>query len=288
MTRTPAAVVAAAAPLWASPDAAREVEAFDEPAYAGYRRWAARLLDGGTSPMGRLESVALCGEPVRVLDAADPSLLKVELPAQPNGSAGYVGYMSAAHVGVDARRRATHVVVTTTGPEPVELPAGATVEVRGAAQGLAEAVLASGAVVRCRTAALRPLDVTLGAEELLRIAMGFIGVRYLWGGIEGAGIDCSGLVHLAARIGGHVVPRDACDQWKATAIDATWEDVQPGDLLFFGDSASPEGITHVGLYAGEGRMLHAPEAGRPVTLEPIGAPIRERAVGFGRYREKAV
>jgi cell wall-associated NlpC family hydrolase len=240
-----------------------------------------------------LHTVALCGEPVQVRAAVGPSLVEVELPAQPNGNAGYVGVMHAAHVGADARREATHVVAArsvvaaTTDPDDasVELPAGTTVELLAdpEAQELAEVLLASGATVRCPLTALRPLGAPLGAVELLAIAADFVGAPYLWGGIEPAGIDCSGLVHLAARIGGRVVPRDAHYQWTATRIDVGADELDVGDLLFFGDDASLEGIDHVGLYAGEGRMLHAPEAGRAVVLEPLSARARERTVAFGRY-----
>ena len=80
------------------------------------------------------------------------------------------------------------------------------------------------------------------------------------------------------------MPRDAQYQWAATRFDAAAPDeLATGDLLFFGDEASLEGIDHVGLYAGDGRMLHAPEAGRPVVLEPLSARARERTVELGHY-----
>jgi cell wall-associated NlpC family hydrolase len=286
-------VVAAAAPLWASAEAAQEVEALHGSSYPAYRDWVGRLLADQARLEGRLHTVALCGEPVRVRARAGPSLVTVELPAQPNGATGYVGVMSAAHVGPDARRRATHVVAAPgvrgrtaeRDAAAVDLPAGTTVELvsRGEDQKHAEVLLPSGAAARCPAAALRPLGTAVPAVELLGIAAGFLGAPYLWGGTEAAGIDCSGLVHLAARIGGRVVPRDAHYQWAATCFDADWDDLDAGDLLFFGESATLEGITHVGVYAGEGQMLHAPEEGRRVTLEPIGARTRARAVGFGRY-----
>jgi cell wall-associated NlpC family hydrolase len=287
------AVVVAAAPLWDSVEDAQAVAPFSGSSYAAYREWVQGRLADQEPLKGRLHSVALCGEPVRVLGTAGPSLLEVELLAQPHGSRGYVGVVDAAHVGADARRRATHVVAAHSvpaagaqpGAAPVELPAGTTVELLGE-QGdgdSVEVLLASGAAVRCPVAALRPLGCALAAAELLALAAGFIGVPYLWSGVEAAGIDCSGLVHLSARIGGRVVPRDAHYQWAATRFDAGEDDLEPGDLLFFGESATLEGIDHVGLYAGDGRMLHAPEAGRVVVLEPLSSRARERTVGFGRY-----
>lgn len=286
-------VVAAASPVCDSADDAREFGAFSETSYDAYRAWAKRRLPDQTRLTGRLHTVALSGEPVRVRATLDSSLVEVELPAQPNGSTGYVGVMSAAHVGPDARQSPSHIVAAggvlaaAVGPESarVELAAGTTVELLADHDDdSVEVLLASGAAVRCPAAALRPAGSAVSAVELLDIATRFVGVPYLWGGTEASGIDCSGLVHLAARIGGHLVPRDAHYQWAATRFDADWDDLDAGDLVFFGDSATLEGIDHVGVYAGQGRMLHAPEAGRQVTLELISARARERTVGFGRHR----
>jgi hypothetical protein len=287
------AVVAAAAPLFASADAAREAGSFESWSYSAYREWVGAFLSRQDVLTGRLHTVALSGEPVRLRGSAGPSLVTVELPDQPNGATGYVGVMSAAHIGVDARRTRTNVVTQqgvagkTAEPagELVDLPAGTTVELLADRpdHGDADILLSSGATARCPRAALRPLGSAVPAAELLRIAERFLTVPYLWGGIEASGIDCSGLVHLAARIGGYLVPRDAHYQWTATRCNADWDGLEAGDLLFFGERAALDGITHVGMYAGDGRMLHAPEEGRSVTLETISARHRSRTVGFGRY-----
>lgn len=278
---TAAAVVAAVAPLWASAGDAADLAPFGGSSYPAYRQWVRGRLPDQAPLKGRLHTVALSGEPVRVLGEAGASLVEVELLAQPDGAGGYVGVMHAAHVGADARRTPTHVVAA---PGVDAAPAGTTVELlaAGGTGDDADVRLADGATVRCPARALRPLGTPAGAAELLAIAARFAGAPYLWGGIEAAGIDCSGLVHLAARIGGHVVPRDAHHQWAATRIDADAGDLAAGDLLFFGDDARLEGIDHVGMHWGDGRMLHAPEAGREVVLEPLSARARERTVGFGR------
>lgn len=304
------AVVAAAAPLWDSVEAAEEVAVLGGTSYAQYQAWARALIADQEPLTGRLHTVALCGEPVRVLGEAGASFVTVELMAQPNGASGYVGVMSAAHIGRDARGAVTHVVArcgvqgaavripdgaaheqrpsaaassVEQTARRIELAAGATVELLSREhEDFARVLLASGAVVRVPHEALRPVRSTLTAAEVLRLATRFIGTPYLWSGMEAVGIDCSGLVHTAARMGGRVIPRDAHHQWAATRFDADWADLDAGDLVFFGSSASLDGIDHVGLYVEDGRMLHAPEAGRAVAVEAISARTRTRAVGFGR------
>lgn len=283
-------VTSAVAPLWATPDASARLGEPDS-TYADYSAWVERLLFTGSSLAGALDTVAVCGETVRVLDAHGP-LLRVELPAQPNGERGYEGFMSPRHVGADARRAATHVVGPSglRAPDcahdlerPVVVAAGATVElVDELADDQVEVRLPAGDTLVCDGPDLWPAASSGHGADVLDIASRFVGSPYVWGGLEAAGIDCSGLVHMAYRIAGCVIPRDAHHQWAATRVDVSWDDLRPGDLVFFGDKASLEGIDHVGFYLGNLRMLHAPETGRQVVAEPISAGGRSRAVGFGR------
>jgi gamma-D-glutamyl-L-lysine dipeptidyl-peptidase len=124
-------------------------------------------------------------------------------------------------------------------------------------------------------------DPVIGATaaELLDFARTFVGLRYLWGGTSSYGVDCSGLVHLAFRAAGMVVPRDASAQCtEAERIDAGGE--RPGDLYFF---ARPDGfVYHVGFVTGPGVMLHAPEGTQLVEEAPISAERRGRLLGAGR------
>jgi cell wall-associated NlpC family hydrolase len=101
--------------------------------------------------------------------------------------------------------------------------------------------------------------------------------------LEGAGIDCSGLVHISARIAGVLVPRDAHHQWALLRVDVDWAELRPGDLLFFGQHAGLDGIDHVGFHLGDGQLLHAPATGRAVVVEPVSVRGRDRVVAFGRF-----
>ena len=81
-------------------------------------------------------------------------------------------------------------------------------------------------------------------------ARAYLGAPYLWGGLTERGIDCSGLVHMAYRRTGRIVPRDADQQEDA---GAEVEEPRPGDLVTYGDEAAD----HIAFWLGEGRILHA-------------------------------
>lgn len=88
------------------------------------------------------------------------------------------------------------------------------------------------------------------------VALGreFLGVPYKWGGVDPNGWDCSGFVQEVYRLGGHQVPRLADAQYEACDKVAP-EALQLGDLVFFNTDGS--GVSHVGIYTGERRFLHA-------------------------------
>jgi len=97
-------------------------------------------------------------------------------------------------------------------------------------------------------------------------ALAQVGTPYIWGGeTPGVGFDCSGLVQAAYKVAGIALPRVAQDQYDATAKLGPGDPLQPGDLMFFGQSTSD--VTHVGVYIGGGQMVDAPHTGADVRVE---------------------
>ncbi|MFB7377643.1 NlpC/P60 family protein [Kitasatospora purpeofusca] len=119
-----------------------------------------------------------------------------------------------------------------------------------------------------RSAAERPAftgPVSGRAAAVVQFAYSQLGKPYVWGATGPSGYDCSGLTGAAYRAAGVQLPRVSQAQWNAGARIAR-ADLQPGDLVFFyGD------LHHVGLYIGDGRMIHAPRTGKNVEVLPISA-----------------
>ncbi|MFF7555231.1 NlpC/P60 family protein [Streptomyces olivaceus] len=101
------------------------------------------------------------------------------------------------------------------------------------------------------------------AQKALAFAQAQIGKPYVWGATGPGSYDCSGLTQAAWKAAGVTLPRTTYDQVNAgTTVSVS--QAQPGDLVFFYDD-----ISHVGLYVGNGKMVHAPKPGAYVREESI-------------------
>ncbi|MGC0205727.1 NlpC/P60 family protein [Streptomyces levis] len=101
------------------------------------------------------------------------------------------------------------------------------------------------------------------ADKALAFARAQIGKPYVWGAVGPGSYDCSGLTQAAWKAAGVTLPRTTYDQVDAgTTISLAA--AQPGDLVFFYDD-----VTHVGIYIGNGMMIHAPKPGTYVREESI-------------------
>jgi cell wall-associated NlpC family hydrolase len=117
--------------------------------------------------------------------------------------------------------------------------------------------------------------------ELVETARRFIGVPYRWGGTDrDAGFDCSGLTMVCYRLNGLNLPRVSGSQFQAGKPVAR-DRLRQGDLIFFA-TAGGRRVSHVGLYIGEGKFIHAPRTGQTVRIADLSTPFFARAYLGGR------
>jgi len=110
----------------------------------------------------------------------------------------------------------------------------------------------------------------------LRTACAQLGKMYLFGAEGPNRFDCSGLTLYSWEAAGKSLPRTAADQWRAVKR-ITKAELQQGDLIFFYSSSNP---SHVGMYAGQGQMIHASRAGVPVRMKNVSND--SSIVGYAR------
>jgi hypothetical protein len=320
--------------VWSSPEAPRLADHLvlkGRPEPAAWVRACATEPDHG-GLLGRIETQALLGEPVRVHEERD-GFARVTLSWQPSSldSEGYPGWVPLDHLGpVDHKLGDSHDLLVVTDRvvpsyiwrghgvdgewEQIQLSYGTVVSSDPVSDAGREVepppalgssndgvemrpVHAGGRTLWVPAPSLAPLPRTLprsGAEIVAEVER-FLGLGYLWGGMSGFGIDCSGLVHLVHRRLGMVLARDAHDQ-SLYGVGEKLSGGAAGGLVFFARGTAQ--IHHVGILsgpgeagpgeagpgeAGPGEMVHAPMSGHTVERRSLSdSPYRETVVAVRR------
>lgn len=132
-----------------------------------------------------------------------------------------------------------------------------------------------------RSANRRTLSSGSAGESIVRVASRFKGVRYRWGGSSRSGFDCSGFTRYVFRQrAGVELPHSASAQFRRGA-PVSRNHLKPGDLVFF--QTYRRGASHVGIYIGNGKFIHASSAGGRVRVDSLNdGYYRQRYVGARR------
>ncbi|MCX7522384.1 C40 family peptidase [Microbacterium sp. STN6] len=118
--------------------------------------------------------------------------------------------------------------------------------------------LAGASAVSSSTGVANPLGAT--GADVVADARKYLGVPYVFGGEDASGMDCSGLVQRVYADLGITLPRVVPDQAKMGVEVPSLAQAQPGDLIVL------KGEDHIVIYAGDGKVIHAPSAGRNVQV----------------------
>lgn len=120
-----------------------------------------------------------------------------------------------------------------------------------------------------------------GDNEIINTAKSFLGTPYQWGGTSPSGFDCSGFTQYVLAQNGKSIPRTSQEQFASgQAVDKS--QLQAGDLVFYDWSGGTE-ATHVGIYEGNGKMIHAPHSGDVVKEVDFNSYGQNVYLGARRY-----
>lgn len=118
-------------------------------------------------------------------------------------------------------------------------------------------------------------------ESIVQRALSYLGIRYLFGGqSETLGFDCAGFVRTTFAKAGISLPRTAAMQYREGCA-VTRAELEPGDLVFFARTYK-RGISHVGIYIGDGLFVHAASTGRRVRVDHLDASYYASRFAGGR------
>lgn len=112
-----------------------------------------------------------------------------------------------------------------------------------------------------------PVSSGTSDSSIVSAAKNYIGTPYVWGGESAAegGMDCSGFVYNALKDAGYNVGRTTAQGYRSYGSTVSKEEMQPGDLVFFGKNGN---ASHIGIYIGDGQMIHSSGGSKNTASNP--------------------
>lgn len=292
------------ATLWVKPN---QVRPMDQPSISNpvnMRDWTnAMNVEDRLWLVGKLETQALLGNEVTILEK-EGDWAKVVVKGQPTPSNpnGYTGWLPLRQLTFNStyamKKRSPFVLVTkpttflyeqaSLRKKKIEISYNTRLPLLGKRANAYLVLLPTG-----KTAWVKQVDSSVYATQqaipkpdgqaLIRSGKIFLQLPYLWSGMSGFGFDCSGFTFTLYQSHGITIPRDAGPQSRGGKPVAT-NDLQPGDLLFFGTNKDKDKVHHVAMYVGNGKMIHSPNSLGSVEIIPLSTPkYKNEFVGGRRY-----
>ncbi|MCW4680799.1 C40 family peptidase [Bacillus pumilus] len=241
-----------------------------------------------------IQSQVLLGERVIGLEETD-GWMKVVIPQQasrkhPQGYPGYIPANQLKQVTEGSAPTASHIVcqkkamLYRNGQADMEISFLTELVAVEETSDRFRVVTPSG-TREINKADVQPVSTisSMAGKDVVDKGKQFIGLSYLWGGMSSFGYDCSGFAYSMYKACGYLLPRDASDQ-AVQGTPVASSHLEQGDLLFFANDNGKGAVRHVGIYAGDGMMLHSPKTGREIELLSLaGTSYEKEWAGARRY-----
>ncbi|AVR00561.1 peptidase [Oceanobacillus iheyensis] len=282
------------ATVWTSPDSARDIDTLGVKVPTDVKQWINELTYDQNLALcdeNRVQSQLLYGQPVIITDTKG-DWAHVVIPDQPSkkDERGYPGWVPRAQLlevdKEDWQSELTAVVIskkawleTEAGQRETELSYLTMLPVVEVGDTRVEVKTPHGnRFLQSDEVTVFPSDRGLekgNGKAIVEAVEAYTGLDYFWGGMSAYGYDCSGLAYAAHKANGYQIARDAGDQAKA-GVDVPFNELKPGDLLFFAYEEGKGRLHHVGIYYGDGKMLHSPQTGKGIEIIELAGTIYEK------------
>ncbi|WP_164667597.1 C40 family peptidase [Virgibacillus doumboii] len=290
------------ATVWTSPSSARELDTPSLTNPTDIDKWIAGLTyetNVALCDENRVQTQLLYGEPVIVTDIKD-DWAHVVIPSQPSkkDGRGYPGWVPLRQLKKERTQDwltdyAAAVtsdktwLQTESGDNVIKLSYMSTLPVIAEHPDQIEVHTPDGALFLPKSAAMTYQTDKGPAKhpgtKIVNDAEQFLGLDYFWGGMSAFGYDCSGFVYNMHKANGYVIPRDAGDQAQS-GKKIPYDQLEPGDLIFFAYEEGKGRLHHVGFYYGNGKMLHSPQTGKGIEMIDIkGTKYEKELCAATRY-----
>lgn len=288
--------------LWAQPNQTRVVDRPSLSIPADMNKWTKSLsIPQKQWLVGKTDTQALYGDEVSLLKTSGNwAQIAVTDQAKANYPKGYPGWVPLSHITEiqkdfsecsiaivvskiaplynDVDGKSVFMDISYTTVLPVIKEEGQWIHVQTPANGIKYLRKADAKVQKNLASLPKPTQ-----KDIVDNAKRFLGLPYLWAGASAYGFDCSGLMYSVYKNHGILIPRDSFEQAKhGTAVAR--KDMQAGDLMFFAYQNGKGKVYHVGMYIGDGKMIHAPNSSRKVEIVSIELqPYKKNFSGARRY-----
>ena len=288
--------------LWLEPNESRAIDQSSLNPSVNLAKWTSSMnLDEKLWLVGKIETQALYGQEVTILQKQGDWLqIAVNDQSTPKNSSGYPGWVPSSHILehnsyyetcsiaiIDVKTTALfddpqldnkYMDLSFNTRLPIIEENERWVKVHTPTNGFKYLDKKSIQIYENVQSISKPTQV-----DIVKTATKFIGLPYIWAGTSGFGFDCSGFTHSIYKRHGILIPRDASAQIKeGKPIDRN--DLQPGDLMFFAYNNGAGKVHHVGMYIGNGQMIHSPNSNSSVEIISIEATTyKSEFAGARRY-----